>query len=238
MKLIEEQALERRERILEATRQFIAEHGAVDLTIRDLARACRVSVPTLYRTFGSKQDLLAEAIRSFFNVEVLGQALESTGLRGHQRMLKMIDLCGQSISNLPDYNRQLVALYLGSDVGRSLSWEITEQITNDAERALQEISAAGELLPWVDQKVLAERIAAQCIVVSLEFASGTLTEEGYHAAFGYTTAMMMAAVTTGEARLAFDDRIHKSQQTAARTGRPLTLIPEKRDSGEKKEISR
>ena len=60
MKLIEEQALERRERILEATRQFIAEHGAMDLTIRDLARACRVSVPTLYRTFGSKQDLLAE----------------------------------------------------------------------------------------------------------------------------------------------------------------------------------
>ena len=124
MKLIEEQALERRERILEATRQFIAENGAVDVTIRDLARACRVSVPTLYRTFGSKQDLLAEAIRSYFNVEVLGEALESTGLRGHQRMLKMIDLCGQSIQDLPEYNRQLVALYLGSDVGHSLSWEI------------------------------------------------------------------------------------------------------------------
>ena len=225
MKLIEEQAMERRERILEATRQFIAEHGVVDLTIRDLARACRVSVPTLYRTFGSKQDLLAEAVRSFFNVEVLGDALERTGLRGHQRLLMMIDLCGQSILDLPEYNRQLMALYLGSNVGRSLSWEITEQMTDDAECALKEIKEAGELLPWVDLKVLAERIAAQCIAVSIEFASGTLTSEGYHAAFGYTTAMMMAAATTGGARQAFEDRIHESQRASARTGRPLRPIP-------------
>ncbi len=223
MKLIEEQALERRERILEATRQHIAEHGAVDLTIRDLAKACRVSVPTLYRTFGSKQDLLSEAIRSFFNAEVLGQALESTGLKGHRRMLMMIDLCGQSVQHLPEYNRQLMALYLKSDVGRSLSWEIAEQITSDTEAALADIKAAGELRPWANPKVLAERIAGQCIVVSIEFASGTLSKEGYHAAFGYTTAMIMASATTGEAQQAFEERILQSQPAAARTGQPLSL---------------
>ena len=73
MNLIEEQALERRERILETVRQCIASQGVLDLTIRDLATACRVSVPTLYRGFGSKEQLLVEAIRSFFNSDVLGE---------------------------------------------------------------------------------------------------------------------------------------------------------------------
>ena len=45
MKLVEEQSLERHERILETVRQCIAEKGVIDLTIRDLAESCRVSVP-------------------------------------------------------------------------------------------------------------------------------------------------------------------------------------------------
>ena len=47
MKLVEEQSLERHERILETVRQCIAEKGVIDLTIRDLAESCRVSAINL-----------------------------------------------------------------------------------------------------------------------------------------------------------------------------------------------
>ena len=145
MKLVEEQALERRERILVAARECIAKRGATDLTIRDLAEACRVSVPTLYRTFGSKDALVTEAIRSFFQSSVLGDAIARTGLRGHGRMLAMIDLRGQSVLQMPEYNRQLVSLYMSAGAGRGLSWEITAEITREAHEALVEIRAAGQL---------------------------------------------------------------------------------------------
>lgn len=52
MDLVAEQRLERRARILAAVRELLAERGWREVTIRDLARHCRVSVPTLYNQFG------------------------------------------------------------------------------------------------------------------------------------------------------------------------------------------
>ena len=123
MKLVEEQAQERHQRILETVRQCIAEKGVADLTIRDLAESCRVSVPTLYRRFGSKEQLLVEAIRTFFDSEVLGDQLESSGLQGAERLLAIIDLCGKTIADMPEYNQQLFRLFNSSDFGAKLGWE-------------------------------------------------------------------------------------------------------------------
>ena len=64
MDLVTEQKLERRERILASARELIAERGYEGLTMRDLAAHCRVSVPTLYNQFGSKDSLLAAAVET------------------------------------------------------------------------------------------------------------------------------------------------------------------------------
>jgi AcrR family transcriptional regulator len=53
-----EQADETRGRILDATVRVMA-GGIASLSIPAVARAARVSVPTIYRHFGTKQDLLA-----------------------------------------------------------------------------------------------------------------------------------------------------------------------------------
>jgi AcrR family transcriptional regulator len=216
MKLIEEQALERRERILEIVRQCIAERGVGELTIRDLAAACRVSVPTLYRGFGSKEQLLVEAVSSFFNSEVLGDQLESTGLTGAPRLLAIVDLCGKTIEDMPEYNQQLFTLFMSSDFGGRLGWDITESISQAAGQALEEIKQAGELNSWVDIDVLAERIAAQCIVSVLEFSNGDLSIDNFTATFGYSAALLGAAATTGKAQAEFNRRIRLAQKTARR----------------------
>ena len=64
MGLLEDQKAERRARILASARRLIAERGFDGLTMRDLAAASRVSVPTLYNLFGGKQALLLGELES------------------------------------------------------------------------------------------------------------------------------------------------------------------------------
>lgn len=216
MNLVEEQALERRQHILETVRQCIASQGVLQLTIRDLATACRVSVPTLYRGFGSKEQLLVEAVRSFFNSEVLGEKLESSGLSGAARLLAIVDLCSQTIEDMPEYNQQLFTLFMNSDYGGQLGWDITESISLSTRQALQEIRLDGELHDWIDLDVLAERIAAQCIIAVLEFCNGDLAIDSFAPTYGYSAAMLAAAATSGKAQAAFSKRMRKVQKLARR----------------------
>lgn len=211
MKLVEEQTLERHERILETVRQCIAEKGVADLTIRELAQSCRVSVPTLYRRFGSKEQLLVEAIRSFFDSQVLGNQLQNNNLRGAERLLAIIDLCGKTIADMPEYNQQLFALFTSSEFGARLGWDITESITFYVRQGLIEIDESGELQDWIDSDALAERIAAQCIISAMEFCNGDLSTEGFIAVFGYSTALLMLASTSGSAHTAFKARALETQ---------------------------
>ena len=48
MNLMTENRLARRASMMETARQMIAEKGYESITVRELAAACRVSVPTLY----------------------------------------------------------------------------------------------------------------------------------------------------------------------------------------------
>lgn len=231
MKLVEEQALERRERILETVRQCIVEKGVMDLTIRDLAESCRVSVPTLYRRFGSKEQLLVEAIRSFFDSEVLGNQLENSSLQGAERLLAIIDLCGKTIADMPEYNQQLFALFTSSDFGATLGWDITESITFYVRQGLSEIEQSGELHDWIDSDVLAERVAAQCIIAALEFCNGDLSTQGFVAVFGYSSALLMLASSSGHTHTIFKARAlqaqdHVRRQANVRLGRTPGKIGE------------
>ena len=105
---------------------------------------------------------------------------------------------------------------MNSDYGGQVGWDITESISQSARQALEEIRLAGELHDWVDLDVLAERIAAQCIIAVLEFCNGDLAIDSFAPTFGYSVAMLAAAGTTGKAQTAFSKRIRKTQKTARR----------------------
>jgi len=55
--------LARRDRIIAITRELIAELGIESITMRDLAQRCSVAVATLYNQFGSREAIIAEALR-------------------------------------------------------------------------------------------------------------------------------------------------------------------------------
>ena len=59
---ISDSILARRRRMLEITKEMIAEGGEGSFTIRDLASRANVSVTTIYAAFGDKKGLIAAAI--------------------------------------------------------------------------------------------------------------------------------------------------------------------------------
>ncbi|MGE4607774.1 MAG: helix-turn-helix domain-containing protein, partial [Myxococcota bacterium] len=62
MDLRTEQKAERRERILGSAREMIGARGYESLTMRDLARTARVTVPTIYNLIGGKEAVLFAAV--------------------------------------------------------------------------------------------------------------------------------------------------------------------------------
>src|SRR6185369_11664248 len=89
MGLLEDQKAERRARILATARRLIAERGFDGLTMRELASASRVSVPTLYNLFGGKHALLlGELEETFARVDASMRAA-----RGERFVERMIAGC-------------------------------------------------------------------------------------------------------------------------------------------------
>src|SRR3954454_23229 len=113
MSLFEEHKAERRTRILAAARELIAARGYDGLTMRDLARASRVSVPTLYNLFGGKQALILGELESTFAAVVAGIATVTTGTVV-DRALATCDAGNADLLAVPKYSRQLILLFLTS----------------------------------------------------------------------------------------------------------------------------
>src|SRR5262245_39106061 len=112
MSLFDEHKAERRGRILGAARRLVAERGYDGLTMRDLARAARVSVPTLYNLFGSKDAILmseleAEAARIAARVPTVGAGFFARGVAAFEAGMQMIE-------EAPEFHRAVMRMFLTS----------------------------------------------------------------------------------------------------------------------------
>src|SRR6187200_1628947 len=104
MSLFEEHKAERRKRILAAARELIAERGYDGLTMRELAAASRVSVPTLYNLFGGKQAILLGELEETFAAVVAGSERVATGSTV-ERALATCDAGNNDLLAIPRYSR-------------------------------------------------------------------------------------------------------------------------------------
>src|SRR5215470_1389206 len=101
MGLLEEHKSERRAKILRAARKLVEERGYDGLTMRDLADEARVSVPTLYNLFGSKDAILVAELQRIA-VELAG-AVPSTGDSFLQRGLIAFNASMRAIESSPEF---------------------------------------------------------------------------------------------------------------------------------------
>ncbi len=213
--LVEKQVLERRRRILSAARRFVIKHGVDEVNVRALAEACGISVPTIYRTFGSKEGLLSEAMQPYVQASIRSQAGTEVKGEGVERLLGLISLWSQGFSGANDDERAFMGVFLRSETGQGLAFKVSQQIRTDAEAVLCDMQARKQLEAWASPAELAARIAAQTVVSAVECASGQLTPLGYRSAFVYATCLLVLGAARGDARDLLMARVLEVQTDAA-----------------------
>ncbi len=215
MGLLEEQTEERKRRILAAVRRMITDTGYEGVTIRELAKESRVSVPTLYKLFGGKRELLFAAVESHFaNLLKATQSRDTGG--GLERIFSLVEVQCEELCRTPRYSRSLLGVFFSTTDAQpiDLNEAIVRDLTRQFSDGLAALSYGGELATWVEPRVLAQRLAGQCHITSLAWTTEHLSDEALLPTMMYGVCMMLLGVTHGDARDQVERRAREVQDRA------------------------
>jgi len=209
MDLRAEQKAERRERILASAREMVGARGYESLTMRDLARSARVTVPTIYNLIGGKQAVLFAAVEE--QTARFLAAIENDGGSSESRVLTVVDSCTREMLRMPRYYRTLLGILLQSEAARAMRDLVDRALYGEFETALAQMRAAAELTDWVEPSMLARSLAAQLQYTSLRWAGGELGSEQLPDAAIYGVGLMLLGVATGDSRRELASRVEHAQ---------------------------
>lgn len=214
MSLIAEHKAERRARILAAARRLIAERGFEGLTMRELARASRVSVPTVYNLFGGKHAVLMAELEETFAAVV--RSLTGAGGRSVvERAFAMCDAGNRDLLAVPAYSRALMHVFLASEATRPLRLAINDRYVALMADVLRDGQDVGEIAAWADPTAVARRMFAHYVHAVLEWAEGDLTDDEFRAATELGMALMLLGLARGRAARLLATRAQRSQAMLA-----------------------
>lgn len=215
MSLLKEHMAERRARILAAARKLVVTHGYDGLTMRDLARAARVSVPTLYNLFGSKDAILvAELERS-------AAAIAAGALAGQTcfaRAMAGFDAGMQLIAKAPEFHRAVMRMAMTSPESAPMRHRAEEAYIAIMAANLAAAKAAGQLAEWAHPVIVARHLFAQYGAFLVAWGLGELDLPTFRAAALSGICHILAGVARGEfagevqaflARLQSDPSFHQ-----------------------------
>ena len=208
MSLVDQQMAERRERILEAARELIGEHGYEGFTMRQLAAASRVTAPTLYNLVGNKEQVLFAAVEE----QTLGfvAALERSG----HDLVALVDATVRQLLRRPRYYRALLLVLVGSESADPARRHVEKALARQIDAAIAELDAAGQLVDWVDLETLSRQLHAHLDMTSLEWARGLHGPASFRATARYGVATALLGLCTGPARERFERIARESQPRA------------------------
>jgi AcrR family transcriptional regulator len=205
MSLLADQMSERRERILQSAREIIGEHGFEGLTMRELAQAAGVTVPTIYNLIGSKDEVLVSAVAE--QTERFVQGIE----RAAGDLMAIVDANTRELLRMPSYYRSLLRLMLRSDAAAPAFKNVEDAVGGQVRLAVGELAEEGGIEDWADLDALRNQIQSTLWMTSLHWANHQLSSENLETRNAYGTAMLMLAVTRGEARDEYARIVRDSQ---------------------------
>jgi AcrR family transcriptional regulator len=214
MGLLEEQKAERRARILATARRLIAERGFDGLTMRDLAAASRVSVPTLYNLFGGKHALLVgELEETFARVDTSMRAAEGDSFV--ERMIAGCQAANEDLLSVPRYSRALVHLTLVSPETEPMRRDIGARYIAMMAATLREAQAAGDIADFVDAEAVAARAYAHYVATMIQWAVGDLDDADFRTATLLGPCLMFLGIARGAAARDLERRVRELQRAGA-----------------------
>ena len=195
MSLLEEHKAERRARIQKAARTLVAERGYAGLTMRDLAEAARVSVPTLYNLFGSKDAILGAELQAV--ADMVAAALPPQGESFLQRGLATFEAGMRAIESDPAFFRAVMQMFFTSPETGEMRRRIEDAFIATLQANLSDAQKAGQLVPWVDPALVARTMYALHMSAFLAWGIGDIDFAAFKAWSMAGASHVLAGVTLG-----------------------------------------
>jgi AcrR family transcriptional regulator len=177
MSLFDEHKSERRRRILAVARKQLAKHGYDGLTMRDLAQAARVSVPTLYNLFGGKDTILAAAMAE--SVERVASLAVPADVSFFGRAMIGFDAGMAMIADAPDFYRRLIPLFMTSPDAQPIRHRTEAGFHALMTANLAAARDARQLAPWAEPRVVAGHMWGQYMAAFLHWGTGGCDLDGF-----------------------------------------------------------
>jgi AcrR family transcriptional regulator len=162
------QARATRLRVIEAAKRLFIEHGYPATTIEAIAEAADVSLPTLYRLFGSKRALLAAILDTAFGGDdqpiAFGDRPDVRAARGETDPAKMVNAFTRIARELMTRSSAIqhvlaTAAQVDADAAELLA-EIRRQRHTGQSRIVAALNAAGAIDPGLDAPEAADMVYA------------------------------------------------------------------------------
>jgi len=225
MSLFDEHKAERRARILAAARKLVAERGYDGLTMRDLARAARVSVPTLYNLFGSKDAILVAELETWAGR--IAARLPSGGDSFFARGMAGFEAGMQLLEEAPEMHRAIMRMAMTSPESSPMRRRAEEGFIAIMVGNLTAAKAAGQLADWAEPQIVARHMFAHHMALSLAWGMGELDMPTFRKAALSATCHLLIGVARGAFAADVEARIRElSRDPALRTFPLTTEVPD------------
>jgi AcrR family transcriptional regulator len=196
MGLREENAERRRERILAAARDIVAREGMRGCSMRKLASAAHVSVPTLYNLFGSKEDIRRAMCGGFF--DELDSDLEEKSLdRPLEQLLAFVT---EAVDHVVDRAALTRPVLLAQEHGRGGEGLTTPLAIERQRAAIQAAMDQGDLQGDLRADLLAAHAYEGFRRAALLWARNELDATSFRDKAMYSACVCLLAAATNEAR--------------------------------------
>jgi AcrR family transcriptional regulator len=201
----------RRDRILGAARKLIGQRGYEQLTMRALANAAGVTVPTIYNLIGNKDAVLGATIHD-------GTARFWANTRPSTNPVTVLEGIVAELLTQPSYYRPVLRVLTNGGASEAME-ELDALFVRNLTAVLESLSKRGELEPWIDCGVFAERMLSNLYGVTSEWSTGLLSDEALPLAASFDANIALAGVATEKSRRRFQNRARRIQKRQAEAGR-------------------
>jgi AcrR family transcriptional regulator len=196
MGLREENTQRRRERILGEARELVAREGMSGWSMRKLATAAHVSVPTLYNLFGSKEDIRQAMCAGFF--DELDRDLEEKSLdRPLEQSLAFVT---EAVDHVVDRAALTRPVLLAQEYGRG-GERLTTPLAIERQRAaIQSAMDQGDLHGDLRADLLAAQAYEGFRRAALFWARGDIDASSFRDKAMYSACVCLLAAATEDTR--------------------------------------
>lgn len=191
----------RRSRILTTAAEMVAGGGVQRLTLRELALAADVTVPTIYNLIGSKEAVVEALVKEA--LDALDRELESlTSVRGVERALAIVDRSlDLYFADARTYRAVFRGLHeLESAHNKSFLGRLFRRAGSLQERAIAEARADGQLMGKLAVLPLAHNTLHAYLGAIRMWAAGTLSRDLTRARARYGLLVGLLADATPKGR--------------------------------------